>query len=81
MILKSLGAMAQNMILIIALMVTVGNQEGLYVTENLRKEHFNLYYIFKEDKEQNVLSLNEVNDIWYSIVKKFREIKKQSAKK
>ena len=73
--------MAQNMILIIALMVTVGNQEGLYVTENLRKEHFNLYYIFKEDKEQNVLSLNEVNDIWYSIVKKFREIKKQSAKK
>lgn len=80
MILKSLGAMAQNMILIIALMVTVGNQEGLYVTENLRKEHFNLYYIFKEDKEQNVLSLNEINDIWYSIVKKFREIKKQSAK-
>lgn len=72
--------MAQNMILIIALMVTVGNQEGLYVTENLRKEHFNLYYIFKEDKEQNVLSLNEINDIWYSIVKKFREIKKQSAK-
>ena len=71
--------MAQNMILIIALMVTVGNQEGLYVTENLRKEHFNLYYIFKEDKEQNVLSLNEINDIWYSIVKKFREIKKQSA--
>ena len=80
MILKSLGAMAQNMILIIGLMVTVGNQEGLYVTENLRKEHFNLYYIFKEDKEQNVLSLNEINDIWYSIVKKFREIKKQSAK-
>lgn len=72
--------MAQNMILIIALMVTVGNREGLYVTENLRKEHFNLYYIFKEDKEQNVLSLNEINDIWYSIVKKFREIKKQSAK-
>lgn len=45
-----------------------------------KSSHYNLYYIFKEDKEQNVLSLNEINDIWYSIVKKFREIKKQSAK-
>ena len=72
--------MAQNMILIIALMVTVGNQEGLYVTENLRKEHFNLYYIFKEDKEQNMLSPNEISDIWRSIIRNYRETKKQSAK-
>ena len=45
-----------------------------------KSSHYNLYYIFKEDKEQNVLSLNEISDIWYSIVKNFREIKKQSAK-
>ena len=61
--------MAQNMILIIALMVTVGNQEGLYVTENLRKEHFNLYYIFKEDKERNQLQKSEALILWNNIIK------------
>ena len=61
--------MAQNMILIIALMVTVGNQEGLYVTENLRKEHFNLYYIFKEDKERNQLQKSEALILWRNISK------------
>ena len=61
--------MAQNMILIIALMVTVGNQEGLYVTENLRKEHFSLYYIFKEDKERNQLQKSEALILWNSIIK------------
>ena len=61
--------MAQNMILIIALMVTVGNQEGLYVTENLRKEHFNLYYIFKEDKGRNQLQKCEALILWNNIIK------------
>ena len=61
--------MAQNMILIIALMVAVGNQEGLYVTENLRKEHFNLYYIFKEDKKRNQLQKSEALILWNSILK------------
>ena len=67
--------MAQNMILIIALMVTVGNQEGFYVTENLRKEHFNLYYIFKEDKERNQLQKSEALILWISIIKALQKNK------
>ena len=66
--------MAQNMILIIALMVTVGNQEGLYVTENLRKEHFNLYYIFKEDKKQNQLQKSKALILWNNIIKTISNI-------
>ena len=41
---------------------------GLYVTENLRKEHFNLYYIFKEDKEQNQLQKREALILWENII-------------
>ena len=70
--------MAQNMILIIALMVTVGNQEGLYVTENLRKEHFNLYYIFKEDKEKNQLQKSEALILWSNIIKALQKNKIQN---
>ena len=42
--------------------------------------HYNLYFIFKEDKIQNMLSPNEISDIWRSIIRNYRETKKQSAK-
>ena len=40
------------------------------MTENLKKEHYNLYYIFLEDKQINALSNQKVAE-------KFIEIKRR----
>ena len=30
------------------------------MTEKMKREHFNLYYIFKEDKDNNLLPIEKV---------------------
>lgn len=37
------------------------------------KEHFNLYYIFAEDKEQKTLSKELTENIWKNIFSKIKE--------
>ncbi len=37
------------------------------------KEHFNLYYIFKEDKEKNTLAKEVAQNIWENILLKQKE--------
>lgn len=32
--------------------------------------HFNLYYIFAEDKENNLLSGQKVEELWVKVLKK-----------
>lgn len=38
------------------------------MTNAVRQEHFNLYYIFKEDKEQNKIPEQTAADIWANIL-------------
>ena len=38
-----------------------------------QKEHFNLYYIFKEDKEKRSLPEAEVNKLCEEIILKFQK--------
>ncbi len=43
-----------------------------------RAEHFNLYYIFKEDKEQKSLSKESAADIWNNILLATKEVTRKS---
>ena len=62
--------MAPNMILMPILTQAVGADKGeLYVTEiPQKKEHFNLYYIYKEDKQRNILPAKTVAEICNTIL-------------
>ena len=43
----------------------------LYVTKAVKlKEHFNLYYIFEEDKQKNALNEKTAADIWKRVCAK-----------
>jgi hypothetical protein len=46
-------------------------QGGFYLGDVFKKEkHFNLYYIFKEDKEKKQLPNGQLTILWKEILKK-----------
>ena len=46
----------------------------LYMTNAVNlKKHFNLYYIFKEDKRKNALNEKTVADIWKTVCAKMEK--------
>ena len=48
------------------------------MTNDVRQEHFNLYYIFKEDKDQNKMPEQTAADIWTNILSVSRGLIDQS---
>lgn len=37
-------------------------------------EHYNLYYILKEDKDNNVLPQHKAEDMWHKIQSKLKNV-------